>query len=153
MLNTLTEAAWKNSRYLQIFLAINVFPLAGSPTKISTSLSEGVLYLLVLGATSNRTGLSRGDDAPGGSWGTGLSTMVLRCCTGELSLMLDCESCRERADMAFALLLLRLQFSSGARTEVERRLCTVILLLRKAKRHKIHPARLESRYKIGASGP
>ena len=71
---------------------------------MSTSLSEGVLYLFVLGATSNSTGLSRGDDAPGGSWGTGLSTMVLRCATGELSLMLDCESCLLRADMAFALL-------------------------------------------------
>merc|ERR1739841_182461 len=84
---------------------------------MSTSLSEGVRYLFVLGATSKSTGLSRGDDAPGGSWGTGLSTMVLRCCTGELSLMDDCESCLLRADMAFVLLrrLLRLQFSTGAR--------------------------------------
>merc|ERR1719247_1068825 len=135
MLNTLTEAAWKNSKYLHIFRAINVFPLAGSPTNMSTSLSEGVRYLFVFGATSKRTGLSRGDDAPGGSWGTGLSTMVfLRSTVGELSLMLDCESCRLRADMAFALRLLRLQISTGARTVAERALCIQYWPLLKAQR-------------------
>ena len=153
MLNTLTEAAWKNSRYLQIFLAINVFPRAGRPTKISTSLSEGVLYLFVLGATSKRTGLSRGDDAPGGSWGTGLSTMVfLRSTVGLLSLMLDCESCLLRADMAFALLLLR-QFSNGARMVGERALCTVLATTEKEQRKVAGFPKLVDRDKSLASGP
>ena len=68
-------------------------------------------YLFVLGATSKRTGLSLGDDAPGGSWGTGLSTIALRSfAAGDESLMEDCESCLLRADMAFALRRLRCKF-------------------------------------------
>ena len=43
---------------------------------MSTSLSEGVLYLFVFAATSKSTGLSRGDDAPGGVLEAGIAHLA-----------------------------------------------------------------------------